>query len=480
MMAIEMAAEPQRKPLARGAPSALARRLADGVYILLLWTLVLLSGWHLARHELYWDFSSAGRNRLSSESQDVLSGLQAPLSIRVFVAPDHPLAREIEQVLMRYRRASDLVRVEYIDPIRAPEQARSLDVRLLGQLVLEYQGRRENLDRLDEAALTNVIARLTLTRAPWIALLEGHGERSPGGGTGSDIGRFAQWLEQRGYRLQQVDLAQVSRIPGNTDVLVLSAPAIDLFPGEVEALIDYVDGGGNLLWLLDPGEWRGYEPLAEYFGIQTLPGQLVDAAGGALDVNSPNVIVVTDWPAHPLWQGLGSPAFFPGTLAFAPEVETGLAPDWQLLSALTSSPLSWNETGPIRGQLARDEALGEVAGPLPFALALTRAVPSALHAGRRLESAVTALTEQRVLIIGDGDFLANAMLQQGANRELGLRLFGWLSGVESLLARPDGDAPEPLALTPRQAFALSLFALVMLPFGLLLLALVSNWRRRHA
>lgn len=450
------------------------RRSADAVFVILLGALVLLAGWHLARHDIYWDWSSTGRNRLSSESLDVLAGLEGPLSIRVFVAPGHPMVREIEQVLMRYRRASDRVQVDYVDPLRAPELVRRLDVRLLGQLVLEYQGRRESLERLDEAAVTNAIARLALEREPWIALLEGHGERSPSGGAGTDLGRFAQWLEQRGFRLQRVDLALLNQIPSNTDVLVLSTPRIALFPGEIEALIDYVDKGGHLLWLLDPGDWYGFEPLAESLGIQPLPGQIVDAAGSALGVAAPNIAVVTDWPAHALWQGLDGPAYFPGSLAFAPEV----APGWQVETALRSSAQSWNETGPIRGELARDPQLGEEPGPLPFALAMTRSVPSALRSGGG-EMARSGLVEQRLMVMGDGDFLSNASLERGTNRLLGLRLLHWLSGTERLLASPVLESKAPLALTPNQAFALSLFALGLLPLGFLILALLSQWRRRH-
>ncbi|WPL19582.1 gliding-associated putative ABC transporter substrate-binding component GldG [Thiorhodovibrio winogradskyi] len=458
-------------------PSRVSRRLADAVYVVLLWTLVLLAGWHLARHEIYWDWSSAGRNRLSNESLEVLSALEAPLKVRVFIAPEHPLVREIEQILMRYRRASDLVRVEYIDPMRAPELARQHDVRLLGQMLLEYQDRHEPLVRLDETSLTNAIARLTLTQAPWIALLEGHGERSPGGGTGRDIGRFGQWLEQRGFRLQQIDLARLSRIPSNTDVLILSTPAIALFPGEVDALMDYVAAGGNMLWLLDPGDWLGFQPLADLLGIDRLPGQIVDAAGSAFDVAAPNVAVVSDWPSHPLWQGLGAPAFFPGVAAFAPESLASLAPSWQLVTALESSAQSWNETGPIQGKIAREPELGELAGPLPFALAMTRQVPSALRAGGS-EMAASALGEQRLMLIGDGDFLSNAALERGANRALGLRLLRWLSGVE-LVATEASPDDAPLALTPGRAFVLSVLALVVLPFGFLLLALFAYWRRRH-
>lgn len=457
-----------------------ARRLADLVYVLLLWTLVLLAGWHLARQPLYWDLTGSGRNRLNQHSLEQLRELQAPLEVRVFVAPEHPLAREIEQVLMRYRRASDLVHVEYIDPIRSPELAHEFDVRLLGQLVLEYRGRRERLSRLDEATLTHAIGRLTLARTPWIAVLEGHGERSPSSGTGRDIGRFAQWLEHQGFRLQTVDLARVSAIPANTDVLVLSVPVIDLFPGEVEALIDYVAAGGHLLWLLDPGDWRGFAPLAEAIGLRTLPGRIVDAAGSALGVDSPDEIVLGDWPDHPLWAGLGAPVFFAGVLAFAPDVDIGLAPGWQVLTGLQSSPLSWNETGPIQGRIARDPAAGEVAGPLPFALVVTREVSGTLRLGGAAMPA-SALAEQRVVVIGDGDFLSDAGLERGANRALGLRLVRWLSGLEPLATPGTGQEQQrPLALTPARALLLSVFALIVLPFGFLLCALLTYWSRRHS
>jgi len=110
------------------------------------------------------------------------------------------VARAIEQLLARYRKHSAYLSVDYVDPQRFPERARDADVDLIGQLVLDYRGRRETLYSLGESPLTNAIARLTRPSSPWVAVLEGHGERAISGAAGADIGRFAQLLNQRGFR----------------------------------------------------------------------------------------------------------------------------------------------------------------------------------------------------------------------------------------------------------------------------------------
>ena len=63
-------------------------------------------------------------------------------------------------------------------------------------------------------------------------------------------------------------------------------------------------------------------------------------------------------------------------------------PGWQPAGVLDSTPRSWNETGEVVGRIARDPAAGELPGPLPVALALSRGD------GR---------DGQRVAIIGDAD-----------------------------------------------------------------------------
>ncbi len=79
----------------------------------------------------------------------------------------------------------------------------------------------------------------------------GHGERPPSGELNYGLGLFGTELERKGLKEQTVNLA-VTAIPDNTSVLVLASPRVELLPGEVAAIQDYVKRGGNLLWLAEP------------------------------------------------------------------------------------------------------------------------------------------------------------------------------------------------------------------------------------
>ena len=106
-------------------------------------------------------------------------------------------------------------------------------------------------------------------------------------------------------------------------------------------------------------------------------------------------------------------------------------------------------------------------GPLPIALALNRPAPQGPG-------------DQRVLVLGDGDFLSNAHLDNAANRALALRLVQWLTAPEGAASVPartfqDGE----LGLTRKQILTVGGGSLAVLPVFFLLTGLVIRWRRRQ-
>jgi hypothetical protein len=83
------------------------------------------------------------------------------------------------------------------------------------------------------------------------------------------------------------------------------------------------------------------------------------------------------------------------------------------------------------------------------------------------------MNEQRIVIIGDGDFLSNTYLGNGANLELGLNMVHWLTLDDApILIPPRIAAPDP-ALNLSEG-ALALIAAVFL-IGLPLALLASGW-----
>lgn len=437
------------------------RPLADGLFALLLVATAIALGWLAARHDGYWDWTAARSNTLTPETLAILKHVEAPLRATVFIDDQDPLGKSIDQMLARYRQSLPGMEVRFVDPQLFPEQARGANVSLAGQILLEYRGRRETLSDIGERGVSGAIARLVSERAPWLAVLEGHGERRIEGEASGDLGRFGQELKDRGFLMRNLDLATVADVPVNTHLLLVSTPAIPLFPGEAERLGQYVDHGGNLLWLLDPGPLNGLEVLADQLGIGILPGTVVDAKAAELKADTPAVAVIAEYPDDSLASGLAAPAVLPGAVAF----DSRTAPGWTLAGFLSSGKDSWNETGRVQGQVSRDEVIGELAGPLPVVLALTRPLG---EDGR----------VQRVLVVGDGDFLSNAQLGAFGNRALGLKLLRWLSGEDGLLPLPPTpQAAEALTLTPNRRLLLGVGTLGLLPAFFLIAGLTVRWAR---
>ena len=442
-----------------------ARRLEHWAVWLLTGLLLVAAGLGLRIAHRYggaWDFTANARHSLSPASQAVVERLAAPIRFTL-IAPEYGSLRAPAQILMeRYRRARPDVTVDFLDPDRNPEQARRLGVRQPVELLVEYDGRSERLGRVSEQAVTSALQRLALRGERWVVGLAGRGEAGLTGRANFDLGDFGAALARAGYRVQPLTLADTGQLPSNTALLVLAAPQTDLPKAEQRVVQGYLEAGGNLLWLLGD---RGTAPAAQIaagLGLQRQPGVIVDPAAAAVGAAEPTVAVVARYPDHPAVGQLATLSVFPGAVALeaAPE-------GWTATALLQTGAQSWNETGPVKGEVTADAARGERRGPLSLGWALTRP---------RADG-----TEQRVVVVGDADFLSNAVLGNGGNLDLGLNLVRWLAQDDALLDIPPRVAPDrQFEMTRSTAVALVVTFLVALPLA----CVVAGWwirrRRRHA
>jgi ABC-type uncharacterized transport system involved in gliding motility auxiliary subunit len=443
-------------------------RLQNIAFVLLFLTFVVLLGWLSMRYHHQFDWTASQRNSLSEESVRLLGTMDGPIAFTAFVRPDSNLRRAISELVGRYTRQREDITLEIVNPDTEPERVRELDIAADGELVIDYAGRTEKLQSLTEQNITNALQRLARQGARWLVFLQGHGERDPYGQANHDLGDFGRELSRRGLTVQTLNLGISAAIPDNTTVLVIAGPQTALLPGEVKLIIDYLDAGGNLLWLSDPEEDAGLQPLAEYLGVYRLPGVVVDPTARRLGINNVGFTLVAEYPFHPVTRGLATLTLYPRAAALEHEAA---GDDWAATPLLETLPRSWTETGQLAGEIRYDEGTEERAGPLPLAFALTRDRGEAEGDDRR---------EQRVVVVGDGDFLANQYLGNGGNLDLGLNLFNWLGHDDTLVSINPKSAPDlQLELSQGTQILLVVAFLLVIPVALLGTGVVVWIRRRR-
>ncbi|HYE35856.1 GldG family protein [Methylocaldum sp.] len=480
-------------------------RLQNLLFTLLFLAVVGLVAWLSTRYTTQFDWTAGGRHTLSEASRKVLDLMDGPVTVTAYARENAQLRNQIRDQIGRYSRHKKDLTLNFINPDTQPDKIREMGITMDGEMMVDYQGRTEKVQNAEENTLTNALQRLAVAEERHVVFLEGHGERSPQGQANHDLGQFGDELERKGVSVSMVNLAVTPDIPDNTNVLVLAGPRANFLPGEITLIQNYVNKGGNLLWLGDPGELHGLAPLAQQLGIKFLPGTVVDASTQLFGIDDPTFALVAEYPPHPITSNFQTMTLFPATAALDKEAEGSFERE-PLLSTLARS---WTENEAIEGKIRFDADKGERQGPLQIGYTLTRQVKPAADKPAARESksetnpngqskteramksdveqkaepakdADKKSSEQRVVVIGDGDFLSNAFLGNGGNLELGLNIIHWLSQNEAFINIPAKTSPDrKLELSPVASGAIAIGFLIALPVGLIGTGAAIWFKRRR-
>ena len=435
------------------------RRLNGWVFALLVLLGAGAIGFLTARHDHTVDWTYNSRVSMSPETRAVLAKFDGPVDIVSYASPQGDLRQTIAAFLQRHQKAKPDLHLSFVDPQQDPAAMRNLGITVDGELILHYHDRQQRLDTLTERSLTDALERLVRGNDRIVAFVTGHGERRADGVANADLGTFVSQLEQSGMRAVPLNFSQATSVPAQTDLVVLAGAQTPLAPGATKALTDYLANGGNLLWLVDPGNLdASLQPIADALGIRVLPGELIDASSSAMGLKDPRMIALGDYPPNMITRGFTLTTLFPEVAPLA-EVRKS---DWKIEPFLRSSPKATTQS--LDGNAA-----SQLKGPLDFGFSFSRLSPS------------PAKSEQRVVVIGNGDFLSNSYLGNGGNRALGERVFNWLLGDDQLISMPPRGAPDRvLSVSQGELSALTIGFMVVMPLLLLLIGGLIAWRRRRA
>lgn len=439
--------------------SRLQLRLASTSFLVLLLVAAGVLLWVSREHHAQFDWTRGGRNSLSEVSRNLLRTVDKPVHITAFASEQSGLRKDISNLVARYQKQKPDITLEFVDPNTDPTRTRNAGVRIDGELVIESNGRKENLNQLNEQGLTNVLGRLARGGERWVVFLSGHGERSPDRQAGFDLSSWAAQLNKRGLKTRTLTLGGQAVIPENTSVLVIAGPKVKYLAGERKQIEQYLARGGNLLWLADPGTLQGLEPVAESLGVELERGVVIDPTSQAITGKAANFIVIARYGSHPTVQGFDLATLFPDTAGLSVQAPKG----WTSQVILDTAPSSWIETGPLDRNV-RFDAGKDKRGPISIAVSLTRKQEA---------------REQRVVVIGDGDFVSNSFIGEGGNLDFAMNLVNWLASDDAFINVPTrAAADQSLNLSQRSQIAIALGFLVVLPIGLFAAGITLWWRRR--
>lgn len=423
----------------------------------------LLLGFFTARFHASFDVTANQRHSLSDATVATLNALDTPVEIIAVLGPDASLRNGVTALITRFQTLNDQISLRFINPETQPAEARALAAAPGGELIVRTSEREQRLQNLSERSLSSALMQLSRDTNRSIAFITGHNERSPERSNNDDWQIAAQSLAKLGVTASEWSLVSDPVIPDSVDLVVIAAAQTPYFPGEVASLLNYVNAGGNLLWLLetpiDSERGPGLGDLANTLGMTSLPGKVIDTASQALAADSPDFVLLDRFPPHPITASLTSPVLLPQTSAFVIDALAGQ----EHLPLLLTPESSWTETGELAGEVRFNESTDEVAGPLLLGVTIERN------------------NTQRIAVIGDADFGASQFIGNGSNQAFTDSLMLWLTGdadaIEFVTQRA-GDSE--LRLDNRSIILLTAVLLAGLPLLILLIGLFVRWRQRRA
>lgn len=453
-------------------------RFQAWTFIVLFLAVIGLIGWLSTRYNTSFDWTATGRNSLSKASIAVLDKLKGPVTITSYASGGElgPVRSRVRALVKRYQKYSSKVHLHFVDPMTNPEQTRKLGIRTDGEMIVKYQGRTENVNQFTEENLTNALQRLLRNAERKIVFITGHGERSPSGHANFDLGDFFQEEQSKGFKVSTLNLTKSLAIPADTSVLVIASPQLNYLPGEVKLIKQYLTKGGNLWWMQEPKSKATLQGLANYLHIKFMDGVIVDMEIRLLGVNDPTIVMGQYLP-HAITNNFKVLTLYPRVTGIDYKAEGG----WTDTPFLESVKRSWLETGPLQGTIQYNPGK-DVKGPVKFGVALTRTIYPDKGKDKNQKDKKQADAKpihQRVVVMGDGDFMSNAYLGNQGNQQMADNILNWLTHDDSFINIPERTAPgSHLAVNQNTMIMLGILYLVVIPL-LLVGAGVFVWLRRR-
>lgn len=460
----------------------------------------------------YYDTTRFKDRTLTETSQEIINKLEEPIRITNYVNLIHNSARygvpenRIKDLrsFEKYRRFIPKMKMDYIyyydsitymdttktmqklvekaarvhhislKDVMSPEQIRSkIDLKSEDNRFvrfIHYGNQTIPLRMFDdifaypnETDITSTLKRLVQKQAV-VGVLTGNGERDTYKKGNDSYKYITKGLNIRGslinsgFDVLEVSLKETDTISTNLDVLVISDPKQAYSKEELQKIHTYIKAGGNLLLAGEPGKQKLLNPIVNVFGATFLEGELLQESDNyELD------LIQSKFAKQNALTGF---KFYESAVVVHPKA-MGItykdSTEFETIPLLVSNKENtWRRTEPFNLNTEKIvfDSIHNQKETIPIAIALKRKINN--------------LKEQRIVVLGDADFMSNAQVTRNSPKNVNvsftIKLFKWFSNNEYPVSIKKTKAIDrEILINRKQINGLKIILLGVIPFLITLL-----------
>lgn len=456
--------------MARRFSPALRGSLQLGVQVLLSLALFAVLLLLATRHNVRIDMTPTQSFVLSASARQVAEEFDKPARITVFYNSQMgDQRREMADLLEQFRSAAPNLDFRMFDLDRSPALANKYGISSYNTGVIEVGDEVALLRSVNEAELTNILLSLSRQRSRTVCFATGHGERDPASSDDrAGYSEIAKALERERFAVQRYSTLSADGVPPECTVVVLAGPSHELLPGEADALLRYLRGGGRVLLMVDPDAPPSVLEFLKSVGVEARGDLIVDEQNRFVGADSfmPQVV---RFRSETFRNSLTAPAVLTLARPVGPAEEH--PDDVQITSIAATSPESWAMVGvskPPSDAVRFRREVDEV-GPLSVGVLASFA------------SSTPDAPPGQLMVFGDSDFASNFYLNLLGNKDLIMSAVAVLAEDPALVAvrrkgMPSGTM-SPISLTAQQSRVIFWASVIVLPVLSMLIGGVIGMRR---
>ena len=452
------------------------------------------------------DMSSEGLHSLSPQTLGILGDINRAgetITVTAFVPQNSGYRENVDELIEMYLYKSSLLEFTFVDPDVKLELAESKGITRTPSVLFELGENKSIITDIDEPHFTSALTAVRQTESRLVSFLAGHGEGDPFAPESdqSGLSKFREQLELEGYEVDTLRIPAANGVPPETSLLVIAGPTRDLQPLEISAIEQYLEQGGNIMVMLEPGRDAGLEDILAKYGIATKEGTVLDDRNNAFgELNSP---IVVGNHEHSITESLAEGMVFSNAQALDYTTSERF-PGVTTESLARSASSSWVETG---GNRVFDEGIDSRESSEVALLSTLNPVgtdeeideePSAEAGEAYPDEQESEVSEDasgeaeapgdatrfsdaklsQLLVVGDASFIRNASYDDFFNKDFALNAVSYLTARHDLISiRPNELKDRPLNLQNWQRSIIFAFSVILTPLLIAGLGGFVWWKR---